>query len=297
MFNLLVTGEENAWSGKMYSLPKERCVRSSEFTPKAIAERLATFSIKAIEELKSFPSLFTYEGFDEPPLLGWLTNIRERSNNIVLEFKIEQVNPWIDETLFRAMAPALDIVGWESTRTHWAVKEVALIEELKLYDIILPVGPSSIVPIASPDRIEFDVAFSFPGESRPYEEAVLKELKQLTPQTPIFYDFDFQAFLARTGLDVYLANIYRNKSKLLVVFLSSDYQRKQWCGVEWRVIREVIFKREHDRVLLIKTDNGDVEGILATDGYIDASRHSPHELAYFIHQRIQELKQSSMPNQ
>jgi len=28
MFNLLVSGEENAWAGKMYSMPIERCVRS-----------------------------------------------------------------------------------------------------------------------------------------------------------------------------------------------------------------------------------------------------------------------------
>lgn len=292
MFNLLVSGEENVWNGKMYSMPKERCVRSDEYTPVAIAERLGTFTDKAIEELKSLPCLFAYEGFHISPQFGWLNNIKERSSNIVLEFRIEQLNPWIDVDQFRALVPILDIVGWEPSRTHWAVKDVDLAEELKPCGIILPVGLNKAVPIVSPDRIDFDVAFSFPGESRSFVEAVLKELKRLMPQAPIFYDFDYQAFLARPGLDVYLGNIYRNKSKLLVVFLSGDYQRKQWCGVEWRVIREVIFKREHDRVMLIKTDNGEVEGVLTTDGYIDANRHTPHQIAYFIYQRVQLLKQS-----
>lgn len=292
MYNLLVSGEENAWNGRMYSMPKERCVQSDEYTSVAIAERLGTFTEKAINELKSLPCIFGYEGFHEPPQFGWLTNIKERSGSIVLDYRIEQVSPWINADEFRSLAPALDIVGWESSRTHWAVKDVNLAEELKPYSIILPTGLNKAVPIISPDQINFDVAFSFPGESRSYVEVVLKELKRLMPQSPIFYDFDYQAFLARPGLDVYLGNIYRNKSKLLVVFLSADYQRKQWCGLEWRVIREVIFKREHDRVMLLKTDNGEVEGVLSTDGYIDANKHTPQQIAYFIYQRVQLLKQS-----
>jgi hypothetical protein len=292
MYNLLVSGEENAWKGRMYSMPKERCVQSDEYTSVAIAERLGTFTEKAINELKSLPCIFAYEDFHEPPQFGWLTNIKERSGSVVLEYRIEQVNPWINTDEFRSLAPVLDIIGWESSRTHWAVKDVNLTEELKPYGIILPTGLNKVVPIVSPDQINFDVAFSFPGESRSYVEAVLKELKRLMPHSPIFYDFDYQAFLARPGLDIYLGNIYRNKSKLLVVFLSADYQRKQWCGLEWRVIREAIFNREHDRVMLIKTDNGEVEGVLSTDGYIDANKHTPQQIAYFIYQRVQLLKQS-----
>lgn len=48
MFNLLVTSEEGAWAGKIYSMPIDRCVRVNEYTPKAIAERLGTFSAKAM---------------------------------------------------------------------------------------------------------------------------------------------------------------------------------------------------------------------------------------------------------
>ncbi|EPR65647.1 hypothetical protein [Cyclobacterium qasimii] len=242
MYNLLVSGEENAWEGKMYSLTKERCVKVAEYTPIAISERLGKFTLDAKKELMSYPCIFAYEGFHEAPKLGWLTSIREKSNTITIEFRIEELSPWVTVDQFRELAPILDIVGFESFRTHWAVKDVELIEELKPYGVILPKAfAGKKFNVRNPEKIDFDVAFSFPGESRPYVEEVLKKLKELLPYSPIFYDKDYQAFLARPQLDIYLGNIYKNKSKLLAVFLSKDYQNKSWCGLEWRVIREVIF--------------------------------------------------------
>lgn len=287
MYNLLVSGEENAWEGKMYSLTKERCVSANEYTPLAISERLGKFTLASIEELMTFPCIFAYEGFHEPPKFGWLTSIREKSNTIVMEFRKEEVSPWITVEQFRELAPILDIFGFESFRTHWAVKDVEIFEELSSHGIVLPRAYSIKKSILNnPAKIDFDVAFSFPGESRLFVEEVLKELKRLLPRSPIFYDKDFQAFLARPQLDIYLGNIYKNKSKLLAVFLSKDYQNKLWCGLEWRVIREVIFKREHEKIIFIKMDDGEVEGVLSTDGFIDARIFTPEEVAYFIYQRV-----------
>src|SRR3546814_10706368 len=50
----------------------------------------------------------------------------------------------------------------------------------------------------------------------------------------IFYDYNYQAFLARPNLDKLLSKIYREQAKLIVVFLSEDYQRKPWPGLEFR---------------------------------------------------------------
>lgn len=289
MYNLFITGEENGWEGNMYSLSKDRCIQENEYTSTVIAEKLGDFSLSSIETLKSFPCLFAYEGFNETPKFGWLKSIKEKSDSVLLEFKIETIKPWINLDQFQAISPFLDVTGFERNRTHWAVKEVSLNKVLNPLGIRIPEKSNKGIQFGNPAKMNFDIAFSFPGESRSFVEKVLIKLKSLLPNSPIFYDFDFQAYLARPELDVYLSKIYRNQSKLLVVFLSADYQKKKWCGLEWRVIREVIFNREHDRVMFIKTDDGEVNGVLATDGYIDARIYTSDEVANFISQRLSDL--------
>lgn len=93
--------------------------------------------------------------------------------------------------------------------------------------------------------------------------------------------------LKRVGpLNTVLQDIYRNRSRLIVVFLGADYQRKDWCGVEFRAIRDIIMARENQRVMFIRVDDCAVEGVFRTDGYVDARRFSPTEIAQFIAERI-----------
>jgi hypothetical protein len=42
--------------------------------------------------------------------------------------------------------------------------------------------------------------------------------------------------------------------------------------------------------MYIRMDDSPVDGVLKTDGYIDARIHSPAEIAVFIFQRIQAQK-------
>jgi hypothetical protein len=86
------------------------------------------------------------------------------------------------------------------------------------------------------EDIQFDVALSFPGEKREYVSHVAEILREKLGQDHLFYDFDYQSQLARPNVDTLLQNIYRNNSKLIVVFLSAEYAQKEWCGLEWRAI-------------------------------------------------------------
>jgi hypothetical protein len=91
-------------------------------------------------------------------------------------------------------------------------------------------------------------------------------------------------------MDVLLQGIYRERSKLIVVFISGSYQAKDWCGVEFHAIRNIINRREGDRVMYIKTGEGAVEGVLPNDGYVDAWHYTARQLAEFIQQRLDELE-------
>lgn len=143
------------------------------------------------------------------------------------------------------------------------------------------------------EDINFKVALSFPGEKRPYVANVVEQLKRVFGADFIFYDFDYQSQLARPNLDTYLQNIYRNQADLVVVFLCEDYTKKQWCGLEWRAIRDIIKHKEDDKVMFIKFDNASVEGVFSIDGYIDATYHDENSVAQFITERVNLLAENA----
>lgn len=146
--------------------------------------------------------------------------------------------------------------------------------------------PSTARQTIDVTKHQFDVALSFPGESRKLVEEVAGALNAEMGPDRCFYDNYYKAQLARPALDVLLQDIYRSRSKLIVVFIGSDYQRKEWCGIELRAIREIIFQRGYDRIMFVRLDDGEVDGVFRTDGYLDARHHSSSEIAHFIQQRV-----------
>lgn len=143
---------------------------------------------------------------------------------------------------------------------------------------------------ASPLKdLRFKVAMSFPGERRAFVSRVVDALRPALGTDTVFYDHDYQAQLARPNMDTLLQSIYRNNSDLIVVFLCEEYAQKQWCGLEWRAIRDIIKVRGDDRVMFVRFDNANVDGVFSIDGYIDGNAYAEHEVAKFILQRLATL--------
>jgi hypothetical protein len=42
--------------------------------------------------------------------------------------------------------------------------------------------------------------------------------------------------------------------------------------------------------MFVRTDDGDVDGVFKTDGYVDARNYDPGRIAAFILERVQVLK-------
>jgi hypothetical protein len=141
--------------------------------------------------------------------------------------------------------------------------------------------------------IRFKVAMSFAGEQRPYVAEVVNALRPRLGPDAIFYDHDYQAQLARPNLDTLLQGIYRHQSELIVVFLCAEYAKKQWCGLEWRAVRDIIKSKEDDRVMLVRFDDMPVEGVFSIDGYVDARSFTAHDVARFIAERLAQFIQRS----
>lgn len=129
-------------------------------------------------------------------------------------------------------------------------------------------------------------ASPFPERRAVLSRGVAAELDVLIGHDAYFYDANYTSQLARPGLNQLLQDIYRNRCKLIVVFLGTDYRKKDWCGLEFRVIEEIIFKRALERVMYVRLDDGEVPGVLATDGYIDAQKYNAAQIARFIQERL-----------
>lgn len=136
------------------------------------------------------------------------------------------------------------------------------------------------------DTINFKVALSFPGEKRGYVSEVAAHLRSAWGPDAVFYDYDYQAQLARPNLDTFLQNIYRNRAQLVVVFLCEEYSKKEWCGLEWRAIRDIIKTKSDEQVMFVRFDNAKIDGVFSIDGYIDAGSFAAKQVAGFIEQRI-----------
>jgi len=112
------------------------------------------------------------------------------------------------------------------------------------------------------------------------------ELSKNLGKSRVFYDDYYKAELARPNIDLYLQSIYFEHSELVVVIVSAKYDEREWCGIEWRAIREMIKKREGPRVMFLRADDGSPSGMFSLDGYVDMRGRTPQELASLIRERL-----------
>lgn len=283
MFNFLVTGKSNAWGLPAYEYDRGRF---GEYSSPAVMQKFKNLDATAIEELKSFPALFAYEGETHSVRVGYLRRIKERVSSILIEYEFEEGIPEIPFSKISDLKIRLDIQKWEMGRTHWAVKEEDLFEILFSVGLIDESFSNSTGQRGRVEEMRFKVALSFPGEKRDYISEVAAELKRRLPRGAVFYDRDFTSQLARPNLDTLLQKIYLNNSDLVVVFLSSDYEKKQWCGLEWRAIREIIKNKSDHSIMFMRFDNASVQGSFSIDGYVDLNDYDPVQAARLIVERV-----------
>lgn len=287
MYNLLVSADPDAWKGGPWQIELSRSVR--EYTDEALTQRYGELDNQATAVLLSLPTIFAYEtGVGLPPKLGMIREVTRRQGEVRVQYEVA-VDPFLTHEQLLALSFELDLGKLELHRTHWAVKDVDLAKELKAKGIDLPSWVRTLPKSVNVTTHEFDVALSFPGEVRDLVREVAAHLERLIGPNAYFYDENFQGQLARPSLDLLLQDVYGKRSKLIVVFLGSKYEEKDWCGIEFRAIREIINDRKHERVMYVRTDDGEVQGVFKTDGYLSANKVSPSEIAHMIQERLQHL--------
>jgi hypothetical protein len=288
MYNLIVSANEEAWNGDPFFIEYDRFL---EYTNTDILKKYKSLNNDIINEIKRFPCIFAYETFcGKNPKFGQIKDLTFRQKEIRIIYEVIKLNKSLKLKDFIRLNFELDISNWELNRTHWAIKDVNLSRELHQLKIEFPDWINRDLKSVDILKHIFDVSLSFPGEIRPFVEKLIFELEPLVGPNAYFYDFNYKAQLAQPSLDSLLQGIYRERSKLIVVFLCEKYQEKEWCGIEFRAIREIIMEKNNHKIMFIKMDDGKVEGVFKTDGYIDAKKHSHHEIASMIKERIDLMK-------
>lgn len=131
----------------------------------------------------------------------------------------------------------------------------------------------------------FRIALSYPGERRPFIEQVAERLSTAVGRERVLYDKYYEAEFARFDLDTYLQGLYHDESELIAVFLCADYERKEWCGLEWRAVRDLIKQRQASSVMPLRFDDTKIPGLFSTDGYLWIGGRSPEDIADRILER------------
>lgn len=163
-------------------------------------------------------------------------------------------------------------------------------QELQDQDLLFPF--CQMLPIKSsttqekPSSMRFKIALSFPGEYRDFVEQVASRLADAVGRDQVLYDRYYEAEFARPNLDTYLQRLYHDESELIAVFLCADYERKEWCGLEWRAIRTLIMKRQSSTVMPLRFDNTEIPGLFSIDGYVWIDKRTPEQIADLILQRM-----------
>jgi hypothetical protein len=259
-------------------------VKEHEGTNCKLASKYGVLTQENIRDLMQLPCIFAYESIvDKDARLGHITRILKRGRDIRIEYELLESQRISDEKL-QSLKWELGIEDWEFSRIHWAVKEEDVITVLTGAGFSL--AGAAPQPLVNIHEHFFDVALSFPGELREYVEQVALHLRRLLGPNRVFYDSYYKSQLAIPNLDSALQGLYKDRSRLIVAFLSKDYAVKKWCGIEFRAIRTIINAREDLRVMFVRHDSATVEGVFSHDGYIDGKTHSELQVATMIRERV-----------
>ena len=144
-YNLFVVGEESLHD-PFFLVNPDRALTVSEGVALDISEFFAILSPEAVRKIKTFPSLFAstnhqYGRTDDDHLayFGVVTDVVVQENGIRVCYQKLRSIP---QQRLNEIAHSLEILSAPSSneldRTHWAIKPIHLIEELKAAGFRLP---------------------------------------------------------------------------------------------------------------------------------------------------------------
>ncbi len=252
MFNVLIAYDEFAWeSDQRLAMPSNRFGEYNGDEVGNISPKKPQ-SLKALERIHS---LLLYENSVDGPnadvvRVGQLRDIRVgRSGDI--SFRFSETGR-IPPDKFERLRGRLRIDNWEMSRTHWAVKDGDL--------------PQDVLAAVVHTPKKYDIVLSFAGENREYVEKVAEFLEE--HGVVVFYDKNEEATLWGKDLVEHFEGVYRNRGRFCVMFISHHYGAKMWPRHERKCALARAIEQRVEYVLPARFDDTEIPGLLPTIGYL-----------------------------
>jgi hypothetical protein len=135
------------------------------------------------------------------------------------------------------------------------------------------------------ERTFYDVALSYAGEQRWFVEQFAAELRD--KGIKVFYDNFERPRLLGKDLYVELADIYSNRSKYVIVFVSKDYKEKIWTRHEIKNAFDRDLRQGDDYIIPARFDDTKITGLRTSIGYVDLRKETLHQ---FVETIVEKLK-------
>lgn len=130
-------------------------------------------------------------------------------------------------------------------------------------------GLSDTGGMAKEQDYEFDIAVTFAGEDRDYVSEVVEGVKG---DTNVFYDEDYQVEAwGQDGVE-YFTDVYMNRTRYVVMFISQHYAEKMWTKVERRAALAKAATQRQEYILPVRLDDTELPGMPPTTIYLDSRR-------------------------
>jgi len=134
------------------------------------------------------------------------------------------------------------------------------------------------------DAYEYDVALSFAGEDRAYVEKAARLLKERGVR--VFYDRYEEVELWGKDLYTHLDDVYRNKARYCIIFVSKHYREKLWTNHERESAQARAFTENEEYILPARFDDTEIPGIRPAVGYIPLRNVAPQEFVELVCQKV-----------
>jgi len=236
------------------------------------SEGIALGKPETLRVLERVQSLLLYETGTLGPngdvvRLGQMHGIRVGGSRIT--FRFAETGRLLRADL-DSVRTQLQIGEWELSRTHWAVKDGDI--------------PQELFQSMTPSPKKYDVVLSFAGEDRDYVERVAEYLE--AHDVVVFYDKYEEVTLWGKDLAEHLDTVYRKQGRYCIMFISKNYVGKMWTQHERKSSLARALDERKEYVLPVRFDDTDVPGLQPTIGYLDLRKLGPDELGRRILQKL-----------
>lgn len=280
MFSLIIYGD-----GEMWSEPQPWSIDSSRFLEYSCEEAVERFKgRKNLEVLEQLPTIVTGEwgaNASQVVRIGFVRNVTSTGREI--RFSFEEQSHTTDDLLDECQKE-LQLHDWESSRSHWAVKNGDL-----------PQRFVSQLIRGTYQEFPYEIVISYASENIEYVNEVAERLKGAGVR--LFYAPFEEPELWGKSLSKQLDAIYRNLGRHCLMFVSEDYARKVWPTFERKVAMERAMHqaaRERDGyILACRFDQTELPGMAADIIYQDLTNKSPEQIAELVVSKLRSKRRSA----